>query len=60
VFGVRDCVANDTFKEDFENTAGLHVSIEDVGGYLFVDEARDTLDTATAGETTDSGFGDAL
>ena len=35
------------FKEDLENTTGL-----------FVDETRDTLDTTTAGKTTDSGLGD--
>ena len=35
------------FKEDLENTTGL-----------LVDETRDTLDTTTAGKTTDSGLGD--
>jgi len=35
------------FKEDLENTTRL-----------FVDETRDTLDTTTTGETTNSGLGD--
>ena len=34
-------------EEDLENTTGL-----------LVDETRDTLDTTTAGKTTDSGLGD--
>ena len=34
-------------KEDLEDTTGL-----------LVDETGDTLDTATAGQTTDSGLGD--
>ena len=37
------------FKEDLENTTGL-----------LVDETGDTLDTATAGKTTDGGLGDTL
>ena len=36
-------------EENFEHAAGL-----------FVDETRDTLDTATAGETADGGLGDTL
>lgn len=36
-------------EEDLEDTAGL-----------LVDETGDTLDTTTAGETADSGLGDAL
>jgi hypothetical protein len=42
---------NDTYvlKEDLEHTAGL-----------LVDEARDTLHTATTSEATDGGLGDAL
>jgi len=35
------------FKEDLENTTRL-----------FVDETRNTLDTTTTGETTNSGLGD--
>ena len=49
VFGVGDCIADDAFKEDLEDPSGF-----------FVDQARDTLDTATTSETTDSGFGDSL
>ena len=37
------------FKEDLENTTGL-----------FVDETGDTLDTTTAGKTTNGGLGDTL
>ena len=37
------------FKEDLENTTSL-----------LVDETRDTLDTTTAGKTTNSRLGDAL
>ena len=36
-------------EENLENTTGL-----------LVDETRDTLDTTTAGKTTDSGLGDTL
>ena len=36
-------------EEDLEDTTGL-----------LVDETGDTLDTATTGETTDSGLGDTL
>ena len=34
VLGVSDCISDDVLKEDLEDTTGL-----------FVDEARDTLDT---------------
>ena len=43
MLGVRDGVANDILQEDLEDTAGL-----------LVDEAGDTLHTATTSETTDS------
>ena len=43
MLSVGDGVADDVLEEDLEDTAGL-----------LVDEARDTLDTATTGETTDS------
>ena len=36
-------------EEDLKNTTGL-----------LVDETRNTLDTTTAGKTTDSGLGDTL
>ena len=42
-------VSTHIFEEDLKNTTGL-----------FVDEARDTLHTATTGETTNGGLGDAL
>ena len=42
-------IADDVLKEDLEHAARL-----------LVDEAGDTLDTATAGQTADGGLGDAL
>jgi hypothetical protein len=49
VLGVGDRVTDDVLEEDLEDTASL-----------LVDEARDTLDTATTSETTDCGLGDTL
>jgi hypothetical protein len=49
VLGVGDSVTDDGLKEGLEDTASL-----------FVDHGGDTLDTATAGETADSGLGDTL
>jgi hypothetical protein len=49
VLGVGDSVTDDVLKEHLEHTAGL-----------FVDEARDALDTATTSQTTNSGLGDSL
>jgi len=49
VLGVGDGITDDVLKEDLEDTAGL-----------LVDEAGDTLDTATTGETANGGLGDAL
>ena len=49
MLGVGDRVADDVLKEDLEYASGL-----------LVDEARDALDTATAGEAPDGGLGDAL
>ena len=49
VLSVGDGISDDVLKEDLEDSTGL-----------FVDEARDTLDTATASQTTDGGLGDAL
>jgi hypothetical protein len=49
VLGVGDGVTDDVLEEDLEHTAGL-----------LVDEARDTLDTASAGQTADGGLGNAL
>jgi hypothetical protein len=49
VLGVGDGVTDDGLQEGLEDTAGL-----------LVDHGRDTLDTATASETADSGLGDTL
>jgi hypothetical protein len=49
VLGVSDGVTDDGLKEGLEHTTGL-----------FVDHSGNTLDTATAGETADSGLGDTL
>jgi hypothetical protein len=49
VLSVGDRVTDDILEEDLEDTASL-----------FVDQTGDTLDTTTAGETTDSGLGDTL
>jgi hypothetical protein len=49
VFSVGDSVTNDTLEEGLQDTAGL-----------LVDHGRDTLDTTTTSETTDSGLGDTL
>jgi hypothetical protein len=49
VFSVCDGITNDVFKENFQDTTGF-----------FVDQSRDTLDTTTAGQTTDSWLGDTL
>jgi hypothetical protein len=46
VFGVGDRVADDTFKEDLEDTSGF-----------FVDE---TGDTTSSRKTADSGLRDSL
>ena len=43
VLGVSDRVTDDVLEEDLENATGL-----------FVDKARDTLDTTTTSETTNS------
>jgi hypothetical protein len=47
VLGVGDRVADDVLKENLQNTASL-----------LVDETGDTLDTTTAGQATNSRFGD--
>ena len=49
VLGVGDSITDDVLKENFEDATGL-----------FVDQTRDTLDTATASQTTDGGLGDTL
>ena len=49
VLGVGDGVADDVLEEHLQDTTGL-----------FVDQSGDTLDTASASQTTDSGLGDTL
>lgn len=49
VLGIRDGITNDTLEERLEHTTRL-----------FVDHGGNTLDAATAGETTDGRLGDAL
>ena len=49
VLGVSHGIANDVLEKDLENRTGL-----------LVDEARDTLNTATTGQTTNGRLGDAL
>lgn len=49
VLGVGDGVTDDGLQEGLEDTTGL-----------LVDHSGDTLDTATASQTTDSGLGDTL
>ena len=50
-YTIRDSevVLTHIFEEDLKNTTGL-----------FINEARNTLHTTTAGETTDSWLGDTL
>lgn len=67
VLSVGDCVADDTFEEGLEDTASLFVDhckqvrrvsrSSSAGGER---TGRDTLDTATAGKTTDGGLRDTL
>ena len=49
VLGIRDGIADDILQKDLENATSL-----------LVNKAADTLHTATARETTNSGLGDAL
>lgn len=49
MLGVGNRVTDNVLKEDLENTAGF-----------FIDETGDTLDTTTASETTNGGFGDTF
>ena len=49
VFRVRDSIANDTLQKRLENATRF-----------LVDHGRDTLDTTTAGKTTNSGLGNTL
>ncbi|KAK7086413.1 hypothetical protein SK128_004508, partial [Halocaridina rubra] len=49
MFSVSDCITNDIFEEYLEDTSSL-----------FVDEARNTLDTTSTSKATNSRLGDAL
>lgn len=49
VLSVGDGITDDTLEEGLEDTTRL-----------LVDHGRDTLDTATTGQTTDGGLGDTL
>jgi hypothetical protein len=49
VLSVCDGIADDALEEGLQDTAGL-----------LVDHGGDTLDTTTAGKTTNSGLGDTL
>ena len=49
MLGVGDCITDDVLKEHFEDSRSL-----------LVDQARDTLDTTSAGQTPDGGLGDSL
>merc|ERR1719411_2495509 len=49
MLGVGDCIPNDILEEHLQNSTGLPV-----------DQARDTLDTASASQTTNGRLGDAL
>jgi hypothetical protein len=49
VLSVGDGVTDDTLKEGLQNTTSL-----------LVDHGRDTLDTTTTGQTTDSRLGNTL
>ena len=49
MFSVGDSITDDVLKEDLEDSTGL-----------LIDEARDTLDTSTAGQPADGRLGDTL
>jgi len=49
VLGVGDGITDDVFQEHLQDTTGL-----------FVDEARDTLDTTTTSQTANGGLGNTL
>ncbi|CAN1305681.1 hypothetical protein LINPERPRIM_LOCUS26587 [Linum perenne] len=49
VLSVGDCITDDVLQKDLENSSGF-----------LVDEAADTLHTATTGQTADGGLGDSL
>ena len=49
MLSVGDGISDDVLKEDLEDTSGL-----------LVDQTADTLDTTTAGQSTDGWLGDTL
>jgi hypothetical protein len=49
VLSIGDGITNNRLKERLQDSTGL-----------FVDQSRDTLDTTTAGKTTNSRLGDTL
>lgn len=49
VLGVGDRVSDDGFKEELEDSSSF-----------IVDETRDSLDTSSSSETSDSGLGNTL
>jgi hypothetical protein len=49
VLGVCDGISDDVLKEDLEDTSGL-----------LIDQTADTLDTTTAGQSTDGWLRDTL
>ena len=49
VLGVGDGIPDDILKENLQDSSGL-----------FVDESRNTLDSTSAGKTTDGWLGDTL
>jgi len=49
VFGIGNSITDDTLEEGLQNTTSL-----------FIDHGRNTLDTTTTSETSDSWLGDTL
>lgn len=49
VFSVSDCISDDVLEESLEHLPGV-----------IIDERGDSLDSASSGESSDSGLGDAL
>ena len=49
VLGVGDSITDDVFEEDLEDASGF-----------FVDQAGDSLDTASSSKSSNGGFGDSL
>merc|ERR1712156_602532 len=49
MFSVGNCITNDIFQEDFQNSSGF-----------FVDKSRDSFHSSSSCQSTDSWFGDTL